>query len=83
MLADWISLLGTLVALVTAVTAMLGLLKGRENGGKIDNVATMTDGRLTSVIERVEQLANVLRKHNIDIPDDPAVQPTPPAGPGR
>ena len=42
---------------------------------KVDEVHRLVNSRLSSVLDRVEQLTETLQASNVEIPDDPAHPP--------
>ena len=58
---EYITLAGVLVSLGALIISFT----------RLNAIHVLVNSRLSSVINRVTQLVNVLKEHGIDIPDDP------------
>jgi len=67
----YITLATVIIGFITAVIGM------RRQNDRLTDIHVLVNGRYKAVNDRVEQLIATLKRHGIEIPDDPSI----PSGP--
>ena len=75
--ADWTGLITAIGAVATAITALVGVIRGlrqsKQNGTDIAQVHELVNDRSDKQDARIEQLTGTLTDADVAIPDRPKV----------